>query len=72
MELKAKPGHCEEASPMSHMFYIPCNQPATNMVKTRDTEPYRMCASCTSHNVRNRGATDLGPYVELKHARRRS
>lgn len=62
-DFEAKPGGCEEASPMSHQFYIPCNQPATRMVKTRDPNPYRMCDMCADHNVRNRGAKDIGPFV---------
>ncbi len=63
MELKAKPGGCEEASPQSGEYYIPCNRPAVRMVKNRDPQsPYRMCAMCADHNVRNRGAEDVGPY----------
>ena len=61
-ELKAKPGGCEEASPLSHNFYIPCNAPAVHMVKTGDAEPYRMCASCAAHNVSNRGAKIIGEF----------
>ena len=62
MELKAKPGCCEEASTLSHNFYIPCNAPATQLIKTSDPQPYRMCEPCASHNARNRGAHSLGPY----------
>jgi hypothetical protein len=62
MDLKAKPHCCEEASPASHNFYIPCNRPAAKIVKTRDPEPYRMCDICANHNVRNRGATIVGDY----------
>lgn len=61
-ELKAKPHCCEEASPMSHAFYIPCDKPAAFMVKNRDPIPYRMCEACADHNVRNRGAKVIGPY----------
>jgi hypothetical protein len=65
VELRAKPGGCEEASPMSHHFYIPCNRPATRMIKNRDPQsPYRMCDICADHNVRNRGAEDVGPFKE--------
>src|ERR1700679_3679500 len=38
MELKARIHCCEEASPMSHNFYIPCNAPAVFMVKSRDPQ----------------------------------
>lgn len=62
LDLKAKKGGCEEASILSHNFYIPCNAPAARLVKTRDPKPYRMCAACADHNVKNRGATDLGKY----------
>lgn len=56
-DLKAKEGCCEEASLMSKRFYIPCNAPAAFIVKHdgRDEGPYRMCAACADHNVRNRG-----------------
>jgi hypothetical protein len=64
MDLKARPGGCEEASPMSHNFCIPCNRPATRMIKNRDPRPYRMCDMCADHNVRNRGAEDVGPFKE--------
>ncbi len=62
MELKAEPGCCQEASPASHSFYIPCNQPAVKVVKTRDPEPYRMCLMCATHNQKNRGAVIWGDY----------
>lgn len=63
-ELKANPGCCEEAAPISSQFYIPCNQPATRMVSfiERGEGPYRMCAGCAWHNTKNRGATDIGPF----------
>lgn len=56
-ELKAKEGCCEEASPMSAQFYIPCNRPAVALVgwKGRDEKPIRMCDQCEYHNVKNRG-----------------
>lgn len=47
---------CEEASPLSHKFYIACGRPAKFVVKNRDQGPYAMCAMCADHNVRNRGA----------------
>ena len=60
--LKAGPGRCEEASPLSHGAYIPCNAPATVMVKHRGRAegPYRMCPECASHNVKNRNAEIVG------------
>lgn len=60
-ELKAKPDCCEEASMLSHSFYIPCNRPAVSIVEHRDGR-YRMCEMCADHNVRNRGAKLVGPY----------
>ena len=71
-ELKAMAGCCEEASTMSRRFYIPCNQPATRMVQFRGGAtaggegPYRMCDSCSWHNVRNRGAEDIGAFAPEK------
>jgi len=59
--LKAKPDCCEECA-MGAPIYIPCNKPATVIVKTRDATPYRMCEHCADHNVRNRGAKIIGPY----------
>jgi hypothetical protein len=35
------------------------------MIKTADPEPYRMCDECANHNVRNRGAQDIGPYTPV-------
>jgi len=66
IELKARTDMCEEASPMSRDYYIPCNAPATTMIAwpSRNEGPYRMCESCAWHNVKNRGATDLGPYKQ--------
>lgn len=62
-KLEAKIGCCEEASPMSASFYIPCNAPASKIVfSPSDKQEYRMCAPCASHNVNNRGAEDRGPY----------
>lgn len=62
--MEAKPHCCEEASILSHTVYIPCNQPAVNIVswKGRNDKPIRMCAMCTNHNVRNRGGIVDGPY----------
>jgi len=47
---------CQEASPMSFKFFIPCGKPATMLIKNRDPNPYFMCLSCGDHNVRHRGA----------------
>lgn len=57
LDLKAKEGCCEEASPMSRNFYVPCNAPATcHVAPIRGGEgPFRMCRRCGEHNVRNRG-----------------
>jgi len=48
-------GFCQEASIMSREEYVPCLGPAVAIIRNRDGF-YRMCASCTDHNVRNRGA----------------
>lgn len=58
--LTANPEGCEEASPLSHAVYIPCNGKATRKVAFPSEGPYRMCEMCADHNVRNRG----GHYVE--------
>ena len=53
MDLKAKDGCCEEASTLSHNFYIPCNAPATVFLKNeREDKVYRMCFPCAEHNKR--------------------
>ncbi|MGY3393455.1 hypothetical protein ACVWW6_006046 [Bradyrhizobium sp. USDA 3311] len=64
MDLKAGEHRCEEASILSREKYIPCNAPAVSMVgwKHREEGPYRMCAMCAAHNVKNRRAEILGPY----------
>jgi hypothetical protein len=57
----AKPGCCQEAA-LGLSFYSPCNHPAVAMVgwPNRNEGPYRMCAACTEHNVRSRGAQIVG------------
>lgn len=64
MALKAKEHCCEEAALLPFPGYIPCNKPAVSMVgwPDRGEGPYRMCEACADHNVRNRGATLIGPY----------
>lgn len=68
MDLKAKPGGCEDASPLSGAFYIPCNKPAVRMIgfgkDGKGEGPYRMCEMCGWHSVKNRNGTDLGIFVE--------
>lgn len=65
VELKAKEHCCEEASTLSHSFYIPCNEPATKIVgwKGRSDTPIRMCDFCAYHNVHNRGGYVVRSYV---------
>lgn len=57
-DLVANPGACEEASTLSRERYIPCNAPATMLVKHRGRAegPYRMCEECGTHNIQNRNA----------------
>lgn len=51
---------CEEASPFSGNFYIPCGRPASAVVHhKRDQKAYRMCDGCADHNVTNRGGVAL-------------
>lgn len=65
--LKAKEHCCEEASTLSGQFYIPCNQPAVNIVGWigRDEKPIRMCQFCSNHNVSNRGGYVVKPYPTM-------
>lgn len=66
IDLKAKPGCCEEAAlGVPVPVYVPCNEPAVNIVgwKGRSDPPIRMCFACTDHNVRNRGGEVLRPFV---------
>lgn len=64
MKLIANPHCCEEASTLSKDYYIPCNQPAVNIVgwKGRSDTPIRMCQFCSNHNVQNRGAYVVEHY----------
>ena len=56
---------CEEASPLSRAFFIPCGRPASRRVHhDRDNKTYSMCAGCADHNIRNRGAKDAGPMPD--------
>ena len=51
---------CEEASVLSKETYIPCGQPAAEIVwHNKDRRAYRMCAPCADHNIRNRGGIRL-------------
>ena len=64
IDLKAASNCCEEASHLSREFYIPCDKPAVRLINNGDhTYPYRMCEACAQHNVRSRGAEDIGPYI---------
>ena len=71
MKLEAGEDRCEEASILSRTSYIPCNAPAMHMVgwPDRGEGPYRMCATCAHHNVKNRRATLIGPYEKTRHAK---
>jgi hypothetical protein len=64
IELKAKPGRCEEAA-LGLPFYAPCNQPAEYILRWKGrTDPeIRVCAACADHNVRMRGGEIVGPFV---------
>lgn len=42
--------------------YIPCNKPATQIIRAKDGVVIAMCDMCADHNTRNRGATLIGPY----------
>lgn len=63
--IKAKEHCCEEAALGMGDAYIPCNKPATKIIRTNHAgEPdLRMCDFCADHSVRNRGMTLVGPYV---------
>lgn len=57
--IKAKEGCCEEtAMGLPAGMVLPCNEPAEFLVSwpRRSEGPYRMCAACADHSVRNRGA----------------
>lgn len=60
----AKRGGCEEAHHTSHMFYIPCNAPATYVIIQRDGNHVAMCDACSFHNIKNRRAKASYPYVD--------
>ncbi len=64
--LKAKEHCCEEAALGMGDAYIPCNKPATKIIRPRKDggEPdLRMCDFCADHSLRNRGMILVGPYV---------
>lgn len=60
--IEAKPDGCQESNYAFPQF--PCNNPAERMIgwPKRGEGPYRMCLGCADHSVKNRGATDLGPF----------
>ena len=65
---EAGPGGCQEQADLPFVtVYFPCGRPATRVVQFPSGEgPYRMCEMHADHNIRNRGANDLGPYVPEK------
>jgi hypothetical protein len=57
-------GGCAEASINSTGFYIPCNKPATRIVRWPTGEgPYNFCAACAYTATAQRGAEDIGEYT---------
>lgn len=62
-EWEADADRCQEAGPLTHEKYVPCNKSATKTVGFKGEGPYRMCEMCAHHNIYNRGATDMGPYI---------
>lgn len=59
MMLKANEGCCEEASMFSTNMYIPCNKPATKVMRSdKDKKDHRMCDMCSDHNLR-RGMVEI-------------
>lgn len=68
-QLKAKDGCCEEASVFSREVYIPCNQPATQVLySSRDKRKYRMCEPCAHDNLK-RGMVKLEANMTTKRPR---
>jgi Zn finger protein HypA/HybF involved in hydrogenase expression len=64
MNVAAKQVKCQECSPFAgNLGYMPCMQPATYLVATRDARPYLMCDGCTSHNVQNRGGEIIAQII---------
>lgn len=59
---QAKVDGCQESNYFHPQF--PCNKPAERMIAwpARGEGPYRMCLGCADHSVKNRGATDQGPF----------
>lgn len=64
--LKSQPHRCEEQVAMPGGGVLPCNKPAERIIfwTKRKEGPYRMCAMCANHSVKNRGAEDIGPYEQ--------
>lgn len=64
MPIEATAHGCQEAR-LGFPGYIPCNDPATTWVGwiKRGEGPYRMCEACAHHNLKNRGADELGPFT---------
>lgn len=60
--LQASIDGCQESNYFHPEF--PCNKPAERMIAwpAKGEGPYRMCLGCADHSVKNRGATDQGPF----------
>ena len=66
----AEGSECQEASPRSNHFYIPCTRPAVAIIfHEGDRRGYLMCAGCASHNVRNRGGKWVTGTPETEYLR---
>ena len=60
--IEANAGMCQERNYFMPEF--PCNKPATTSVKFHGEPALRMCDACADHSIRNRGAENLGPYIQ--------
>jgi hypothetical protein len=68
--LEAKPDCCQATALGMGDAYIPCNKPATKVVKPkgRGEGSYRMCDMCADHSLRNRGFKLVGSYKTSNNA----
>jgi hypothetical protein len=58
---------CQEASSLSTSTYLPCGEPATQLVLSEHgSRLYPMCAGCADHNIRNRGAVLVAVHEEIR------
>jgi hypothetical protein len=61
---------CQEASALSHAFYVPCCRPAVAIIYYEcDRRGYLMCGGCAAHSVYSRSGKWVAGTKETEYLR---